>query len=312
MAVPIVRSSAAPPRPDRRGRPGERGAAALLAGPFVVLFFAVMVVPIGYAAYLSLYREQSSGLGFGGTRTYFSGIDNYLRALSAPALQQGFLHIAAYCAVYIPVMIGGALTLALLIDSAMARAKRFFQLAAFLPHAVPGLIAAVIWVFLYTPGLSPVHQFLAWAGAEVDFFGNDAILFSMANATAWQWIGYNMVIFYAALQAIPRETLEAATVDGAGGIRTALSVKLPTIRSSVVLTTLFTCIGAIQLFTEPETFRYDATALSPEWSPTMFIYQAAFSKHDYGIAAAASLILALLGALLSYVVTRLGNRWKEA
>ncbi|UUU38373.1 carbohydrate ABC transporter permease [Streptomyces sp. NBC_00162] len=307
--APLAPSST---RRSGRGRRGQRTAAALLIGPFVLLFLAVMVVPIGYAAYLSLFREQSSGLGFGGTQTLFSGIDNYVRALTAPALQTGFLHIAAYCAVYIPVMIGGALVLALLIDSTLARAKRFFQLAAFLPHAVPGLIAAIIWVFLYTPGLSPIHQFLDWAGAKADFFGDDAILFSMANATAWQWIGYNMVIFYAALQAIPRETLEAATVDGSGAVRTALSVKLPMIRSSVVLTTLFTCIGAIQLFTEPETFRYDATGLSPEWSPTMFIYQAAFSKHDYGIAAAASLILALLGALLSFVVTRLGNRWKEA
>ncbi|WP_411104318.1 carbohydrate ABC transporter permease [Streptomyces sp. cmx-4-9] len=271
-----------------------------------------MVVPIGYAAYLSLYREQSSGLGFGGTRTHFSGLDNYVRALTAPAFQTGFLHIAAYCAVYIPLMIGGALALALLIDSSLARAKRFFQLAAFLPHAVPGLIAAIIWVFLYTPGLSPIHQLLEQTGTRVDFFGSGTILFSMVNAAAWQWTGYNMVIFYAALQAIPRETLEAATVDGAGALRTALSVKLPMVRSSVVLTTLFTVIGAIQLFTEPETFRYDATGLSPEWSPTMFIYQAAFSKHDYGIAAAASLVLALLGALLSFVVTRLGNRWKEA
>ncbi|MER5493532.1 carbohydrate ABC transporter permease [Streptomyces sp. LE64] len=293
-------------------RRGQRVAATLLIGPFLLLFVLTLIVPIGYAAYLSLFREQSSGLGFGGTETLFAGLGNYTRALTDPGFQQGFVHIAAYCLVYIPVMIGGALVLALLIDSAMARAKRFFQLAAFLPHAVPGLIAAIIWVFLYTPGLSPIHQFLGWFGANADFLGPNAILFSMVNAAAWQWVGYNMVIFYAALQAIPRETLEAAVVDGAGGLRTALSVKLPMIRSSVVLTTLFTSIGAIQLFTEPETFRLHAQGLSPEWSPTMFIYQAAFSKHDFGLAAAASLLLAVLGVALSFVVTKLGNRWKEA
>ncbi|WP_185030321.1 carbohydrate ABC transporter permease [Streptomyces candidus] len=281
-------------------------------GPFLLLFLVTLVAPIGYAAYLSLFREQSSGLGFGGTETVFSGLGNYVRAATNPSFQEGFLHIALYCAVYIPVMIGGALVLALLIDSAAARAKRFFQLAAFLPHAVPGMIAAIIWVFLYTPGLSPVHQALNLFGAEADFLGPDAILFSMVNAAAWQWIGYNMVIFYAALQAIPRETLEAATVDGAGGLRTAWAVKLPMIRSSVVLTTLFTSIGAIQLFTEPETFRAHTAGLSADWSPTMFIYQAAFSQHDFGLAAAASLLLALLGVVLSFVVTKLGNRWKEA
>lgn len=134
----------------------------------------------------------------------------------------------------------------------------------------------------------------------------------MANAAAWQWIGYNMVIFYAALQAVPKETLEAATVDGAGQLRTALSVKLPMIRSSVVLTMLFTAVGAIQLFNEPEVLRSRSSAVSQDWSPVMYIYQAAFTEHDYGLAAAASLLLALLGAGLSFVITKLGNRWKEA
>jgi multiple sugar transport system permease protein len=194
----------------------------------------------------------------------------------------------------------------------MARAKKFFQLAYFLPHAVPGLIAAIIWGFLYTPGLSPVIDLLSSLGADWDFLGPDAVIFSMVNAAAWQWIGYNMVIFYAALQAVPRETLEAATVDGAGELRTGWSVKLPMIRSSVVLTMLFTAVGAIQLFNEPEVLRTRASSISQDWSPVMFIYQAAFTEHDYGLAAAASLILAVLGAALSFVITRLGNRWKEA
>lgn len=297
--------------PGTAARRGQRGAAALFIGPFLVLFVAVMIVPIGYAAYLSLYREQSSGLGFGGTEQLFVGLGNYARALGDPTFRESFAHIAAYCALYIPVMIGGAMVIALLIDSAMARARKFFQLATFLPHAVPSMIAAIIWILLYTPGLSPVYQLLELVGAQADFLGPDAVLFSMVNMAAWQWIGYNMVIFYAALQAVPRETLEASVVDGAGAIRTAWSVKIPMIRSSVVLTTLFTAVGAIQLFTEPEILRTQA-ALSAEWSPTMFIYQAAFSKQDYGLAAAASLLLALLGVLLSFVITKLGNRWKEA
>jgi multiple sugar transport system permease protein len=296
----------------RSGR-GRYAAPALFLAPFLFLFAATLLAPIGYAVWMSLYREQSaSGLGFGGTQTLFVGIDNYLRALDDPDFRRGFGHIALYCLIYIPVMVGGALALALLVDSALARAKRFFQLAYFLPHAVPGLIAAIMWGFLYTPGLSPVIDFLSVFGADWDLLGPDAVIFSMANAATWQWIGYNMVIFYAALQAVPRETLEAAVVDGAGELRTAWSVKMPMIRSSVVLTTLFTAVGAIQLFNEPEVLRSRSSSISPDWSPVMFIYQAAFTEHDYGLAAAASLLLAVLGALLSFVVTKLGNRWKEA
>ncbi|MFK4690075.1 carbohydrate ABC transporter permease [Streptomyces pristinaespiralis] len=292
---------------------GRRSTPVLFIAPFLILFLATLVAPVGYAVWMSLFREQAtSGLGFGGTRTLFVGVDNYLRAFDDPGFRRGFLHVALYCVIYIPVMVGGALLLALLVDSAMARAKKFFQLAFFLPHAVPGLIAAIIWGFLYTPGLSPVIDLLSSIGADWDFLGPDAVIFSLVNAAAWQWIGYNMVIFYAALQAVPRETLEAATVDGAGELRTGWSVKLPMIRSSVVLTMLFTAVGAIQLFNEPEVLRSRASSISQDWSPVMFIYQAAFTEHDYGLAAAASLMLALLGAALSFVITRLGNRWKEA
>ncbi|MFJ3099969.1 carbohydrate ABC transporter permease [Streptomyces sp. NPDC086835] len=292
---------------------GRRSTPVLFIAPFFILFLATLVAPVGYAVWMSLFREQAtSGLGFGGTQTLFVGVDNYLRAFDDPGFRRGFLHVALYCVIYIPVMVGGALLLALLVDSAMARAKKFFQLAYFLPHAVPGLIAAIIWGFLYTPGLSPVIDLLSSLGADWDFLGPDAVIFSMVNAAAWQWIGYNMVIFYAALQAVPRETLEAATVDGAGELRTGWSVKLPMIRSAVVLTMLFTAVGAIQLFNEPEVLRTRASSISQDWSPVMFIYQAAFTEHDYGLAAAASLILAVLGAALSFVITRLGNRWKEA
>ncbi len=139
----------------RLGR-GRHAAPALFLAPFLLLFTATLLAPIGYAVWMSLYREQAaSGLGFGGTETLFVGIDNYLRALGDAGFRRGFVHIALYCLLYIPVMVGGALVLALLVDSALARAKRFFQLAYFLPHAVPGLIAAIVWGFLYTPGLSP-------------------------------------------------------------------------------------------------------------------------------------------------------------
>ncbi len=290
----------------------QRRAAALIVIPFFALFAAVMAAPIAYAAWMSLFQERSSGLGFGGTEEVFAGLANYTEALGDPIFRASFAHIAAYCALYIPVMIGISLALALLVDSTLARARRFFQLAIFLPHAVPGIIAASVWVYLYTPGLSPVLDWIEAAGGTWSFFSADHALGSIVNVAAWQWIGYNMVIFYAALQAVPREVLEAAVVDGAGPFRTALRIKVPMIRSAVVMTVLFTCVGAIQLFNEPKILALRAPSLGAEWSPTMYILEAAFTKHDYGLAAAASLLLALLGALLSFVVTKLGNRWKAS
>ncbi|BAU85510.1 carbohydrate ABC transporter permease [Streptomyces laurentii] len=287
-------------------------AAATLLTPFFVLFTAVMVVPIGYAVWLSLFSEKQSGLGFGGTETVFSGLDNYTAALGDRAFLEGFGVLLGYCLFYIPLLLAGALGLALLLDSALARARRFFQLALFLPHAVPGIIAALIWVYLYTPQLSPVVSAMEAGGIGFDFFSPEGSLPSVVNIALWEWLGYNMVIFYAALQAIDRSVLEAATVDGAGAWRIALSIKLPLIKSSLVMVGLFTVIGSLQLFTEPLILnKGTGSAVTSTWTPNMYAYTAAFDRNDYGLAAAASVLLALTAALLSFAVTRLTGRRKE-
>ncbi|MGW6913366.1 carbohydrate ABC transporter permease [Kitasatospora sp. NPDC054939] len=295
-------------------RRGRYGAPAVLLAPFFLLFTACTLVPIGYAIRLSLFTERSSGLGFGGTETVFTGLGNYTRALQDEAYRDGFLTIAQYCLLYIPLMTGLALVLALLLDSALTRAKRFFQLALFIPHAVPGIIAALIWMYLYTPGISPVLDALQAVGAQPDPLGNP--LPAVVNMALWQWTGYNMVIFYAALQAIPREVLEAAVVDGAGPLRTAIGIKIPLIRPSLAMVGLFTVIGSLQLFTEPVILHGTAPGVTSTWTPNMYAYTAAFERNDYGLAAASSVLLALAAALLSFAVTRAtrarSERRKEA
>jgi multiple sugar transport system permease protein len=294
-------------RGRRSGVRGRGGAATLLLAPFFFLFAAVMVAPVGYALYLSLWVERSSGLGFGGAQRVFSGLGNYTRALADPAFRASFLVTAAYCLLYIPLMLGAALVLALLLDSTLARARRFFQLALFMPHAVPGLIAALVWIYLYTPGVSPIVGALG-GGVHVDFLSAGFTLPSIVNIALWEWTGYNMVIFYVALQAIPREMLEAATIDGASGPRIAWSVKVPLIRPSLVLTGLFTVIGSLQLFTEPMILHGSSGHIVSTWTPNMYVFSAAFDRGDYGLAAAASVLLAVVAAVLSFVVTRFGTR----
>ncbi|ATL31186.1 carbohydrate ABC transporter permease [Streptomyces formicae] len=291
---------------------GQRRTAALLLSPFLGLFAVVTLAPLAYAGWLSLFTTRTSGLGFGGTESVFAGWDNYVHALSDPEFRDGFLVIAAYCAVYIPLMIGGALALALLLDTGLAKARSFFQLALFLPHAVPGLIAALIWVYLYTPGLSPVIDLLASGGLDINFLSADNAVFSAANIAVWEWTGYNMVIFYAALQAVPRETLDAAKVDGAGALRTALSIKVPMIRPAVALSVLFTVIGSIQLFTEPKVIYNASSAIGSSFTPNMYVQTAAFQNNDFGLAAAASLLIALFAAVLSFAVTRFSRRGSKS
>lgn len=297
--------------PAARGR--GKGAAAVLLAPFFVLFALAMLAPIGYALWLSLFQVHHSGLGFGPATTVFSGLANYTAALADPVFRSGFLHVAVFALVYVPTMLAGSLLVALLLDSALARAKRFFQLVLFLPHVIPGIIAAIVWLYLYTPGVSPVVAALQSGGIGFNLDSPFTAVPAIANVAVWEVIGYNIVIFYAALQAIPRELLEAAVIDGASELRTSLSIKLPLIRSSVGLVGLFTAIGVLQLFQEPLLLNRAAPAVITQmWTPNLYNYAQAFNNTDYGLSAAGSILLALVCGGLSFLVTRIANPWRSA
>ncbi|KMS65864.1 sugar ABC transporter permease, partial [Streptomyces leeuwenhoekii] len=212
----------------------------------------------------------------------------------------------------IPLMVAGALALALLLDSGVVRLRAFAQLGLFLPHAVPGIIAALIWLYLYTPGISPVIDLFARADITIDFLGVHTVLPSIVNIALWSNLGYNMVVFYAALRAVPREVIEASVVDGAGPLRTALQVKTPMVRASIVTVALFTLIWALQLFTEPMLLSQSSPMINSRFSPSMYIYDAAFNRNNYGLAAASSVVLLACTIALSYGVTRFTSRAQNA
>ncbi|WP_284744762.1 carbohydrate ABC transporter permease [Amycolatopsis sp. RTGN1] len=295
-----------------RSRNRHRGACAVLMAPFFVLLVAVFLVPVGTAVWLSFFGADEPGLGFGPEHTVFVGLRSYLAVLTDPTFLSGLGVIALYCLLYLPLLVVASLGLALLLDSAAARLKSVARLGLFLPHAVPGIIAAIIWLYLYTPGLSPVVEVLGEAGITVDFLGIHTVIPAIVNIALWSNLGYNVVIFYAALQAVPREVLEAAVVDGAGPVRTALRIKTPLIRSSVVMVLLFTLIWSLQLFTEPMLLSQSTPMITARFSPSMYIYDAAFTRNNYGLAAAASVILLACTIALSYGVTRWTNRTREA
>ncbi|MEO6086047.1 MAG: sugar ABC transporter permease [Umezawaea sp.] len=287
-----------------RRRPRRHGAAGLLlAGPFALLLFGTVLLPVLYALYLSLFTQRLSGLGFGGPKQVFVAFGNYLDVVVDSAFHQSLGNVALYALVHVPTMLGAALVLALLLDSAVVRLKQVWTLAVFLPYAVPAVIAGLIWAYLYSPGIGPLN-----AISPVDPLSKSGILPALVNISHWQWLGYNMIIFYTALQAIPREVLESARVDGAGAVRTALFIKTPMIRPTVFVALVFTIIGSLQLFTEPLVLRNFTGAVSSTWTPSLYVYEAAFVAGDYGRAAAASVLLAVVAAVLSAVVMRLSTR----
>ncbi|MEV8398223.1 sugar ABC transporter permease [Streptomyces niveus] len=289
------------------GRPGVRRsrarAGAVLLAPFLVLFLWVYVLPIGFALYQSLFRQERSGLGLRAPRRVFAGLDNYSRVLSDDAVLSGVGRVLLFGVVQVPVMLGLALILALLLDSAVVRFSRFLKLAFFLPYAVPGVIAAILWAYLYLPSFSPLRGLL-----DIDFLAPGTVLWSTANVVTWSWTGYNVIIIYTALQAVPRELYEAARMDGASPWRINIGIKIPLVRPALVLTGLFSVIGALQLFNEPSVIRAITTNVTSTYTPAMAAYQAAFGANDYHYAAAIAVLLALTTCVLSFLFFTLTKR----
>jgi len=301
------------PRRRRHPASGTGGkTAALFLVPFFVVFAVAMVAPVVYSIGLSLFAQQKSGLGFGEAKNVFVGWDNYLQVLASESFVSGIARLALYCLIYIPCMVGGAVVFALLLDATAARMRKLFQLLVFLPHAVPGVIAALIWAYLYSPGISPLVQALAGGGIQINFLDAHMVLPSIVNIGIWEWTGYNVIILFTALQAVPREVLEAARVDGAGEIRMALNIKFPLVLPALSVIMLFTIIGTLQLFTEPSIIGKATASITSTWVPNMWAYDAAFNRHNLNQAAAASIIIAALAAILSLVVTRFSARMNKA
>src|SRR5205085_4391256 len=182
--------------------------------PFGVLFLLFFIVPIIYAIYQSLFRSERNGLGLGAAAVSFNGLGNYGDVVHDPNFYSSVGRVLLYGIVQVPVMLILALVLALLLDSAIVRLKAFFRVAFFVPFAIPGIIAALLWAFFYQPVFSPIVKgFQALGLPGPDFLGPRLVLWSIANIATWTYAGYNMLIIFAALQAIPTDIYESARID---------------------------------------------------------------------------------------------------
>ncbi|HLZ63586.1 MAG TPA: sugar ABC transporter permease [Ktedonosporobacter sp.] len=269
--------------------------------PFGVLFLLFFIAPILYAIYESLFRSQRSGLGLGAPTIEFNGLSNYLQVIHDPAFFTGVGRVLLYGIVQVPIMLGVALVLALLLDSTVVRFKAFFRLAFFVPYAVPGIIAALLWGYLYDPGLSPIVKGASALGlGTIDFLSQGTVLWSIANIATWAWTGYNMLILFAALQAIPGELYESARLDGASGWHIAWYIKIPLTTPALILTCIFSIIGTLQLFNEPQVLSSISTNISTSYTPNLYDYYTAFGNNNYYYAAAIAVVLALVTCVLSF------------
>jgi multiple sugar transport system permease protein len=238
---------------------------------------------------------------------------NYLKAFTDPAFLEGLGRMGLFLVVQVPLMLGLSLFIALALDSERVLGGKGVRLITFVPYAVPGVVATLMWGYLYGDDFGPIAQAVRGLGLpSPSLLSENNMLGSMMNVVTWEFVGYNMIIMYSALRAIPRDLYEAAAIDGAGELRTAWSIKIPAIRPAIMLTVIFSIIGTFQLFNEPSLMRaLNPPAISVSYTPNFYAYNIAFINQDINYAAAIAFALGLFIAIISYVV-QLSTARKEA
>ena len=300
MTTQLAAAPAATGTPRRERRDWKGWA---FVGPFMVVFALVFLTPLLYALYLSFFQDKLVG------GTAFVGFDNYVRALTDSQFWEAFGRVAIFLVIQVPIMLVLALAAALALDSARLRGASFFRILIFLPYAVPAVVAVLMWGYIYG------DQFGLTANIN-DFLGIDAItpfakewmLVSIGNIVTWQFVGYNMLIFYSSLKTIPTDMYEAAALDGAGVWRTIFSIKIPSVRGALVIATIFSIIGSFQLFNEPNILRPLApNVITTYYTPNMYAYNLSFAGQQFNYSATIAIIMGVITAVIAYVVQLRGS-----
>ncbi|MFZ4894373.1 ABC transporter permease subunit [Plantibacter sp. Mn2098] len=306
--------SALPGGDGTRGgrRRGKRGQPApyLFIAPGLILFTLFLLIPIGYSIYLSFFTNRvSSGVIGAERQSVFVGFNNFVEILSGNVFWEGLLRAGYYGLLVIPLTLGLALVFALALDVGVSKLKTVSKTVIFIPYAVPGVIATLMWGYMYQERTTPFGPVFAFFGMPTpDFLGDANVFYSIVNIAVWGGIGFNMIILHTALSSIPREIYEAARLDGAGEIRMALQIKLPMVVPSMVFTLLFGVIGAVQVYAEPQTMKTMSTAITSGWVPLMEIQRLAFEQGETNMAAAGAIIIAFIAFGLSLVVFKLAGK----
>lgn len=261
----------------------------LFASPYVLLLVAFGLIPAVYAIYESLHTlAQPDSLS----------LHNYNLVFNDFRFWPAVTNVAIFMVIWIPVMVVGVLVLALLLHEKVGRFSSGMRLIYFLPGAVTGSAAVLLWYFMLSPQLSPFAPVLKAMGIDSnnEMFTTGHLPWIFALVAFMTGVGNWVVIMFGALQSVPQDVVEAARIDGAGPLRIALLVKLPLIGKYVSYMMILSFAFALQIFVEPQLFYSITNAGSTSWSLNQLGYVFAFSQGDFGQAATVSVVLLILSS----------------
>jgi multiple sugar transport system permease protein len=272
------------------------------AFPAVFLIVLFGVVPIVWSALMSFQRNNLL------STAQWIGLENYRALAKDPLFETSMVHSAIYTIIFVPLSVGLGLFTAIALNRRI-RGIRFYRLAVFVPVVVSTIATAIMFLWLFDPYFGLANWLLGKIGlGPFGFFSSaDGALYSIIVMTVWGWIGFDVIIYLAALQGIPQELLEAAAIDGAGHWSIFRSVTLPLLGPATLFLVVFSSINAIQLFDEVF-FLTKGGPGTATYVPVLYLYFLAFTQHIAGYAAAIAYVLLVVILILTVIQLWVGKR----
>jgi multiple sugar transport system permease protein len=286
----------------RKALQSDHAAGWAFAGPAVFLIVLFGVVPIVWSAVMSFQRTNLLNA------PEWIGLANYKALSKDPLFKQSVVHSLFYTALFVPISITGGLLAAVALNRRI-RGIRWYRTAFFVPVVVSTIATVIIFLWLFDPTYGIVNWILSRLGfGPVGFLeSSNGALYSIVGLTVWGWIGFDVIIYLAALQGIPGELLEAAEIDGAGHWGILRNITVPLLGPVTLFLVIYSSINALQLFDEV----YLATRGGPGTSTyvvVFYLYDLAFNQGVAGYAAAIAYVLLVAILALTVMQLLLGKR----
>lgn len=265
----------------------------IMIAPVVVIFLLFMVYPILRSLYLSFFELVSGSYEF-------VGIKNYKSLLTDDAFYKSLFNTCIYLIVQVPVMIGGALLIAVAVEQKFMRGKAFFRTTIFLPSVTALVAYALVFKVLLNGDHGLINYVIEMFGGKgINWFYEEwPARFAIIISITWRWLGYNMIILLAGIQAIPNDLMEAADIDGATFWEKLFYITIPMVKPIILFCTITSTIGTLQLFDEP----FILTEGGPNNATiTMgqYLYNNGFRYLKFGYASAIGYVMTVIIGLLS-------------
>jgi len=285
---------------------GRQPLGMAFAAPYAVFLAAVFAYPLGLAAWISFHDYFFTAPGAAVERP-FVGFDNYTAALSDPGVRRSFLNVLVFLVINVPLTVVLSLLLATALNAAI-RGRTFLRVSYYVPYVSASVAVVAVWLFLFSNN-GMVNQLLGPLAPDPSWLVNSkAAMPLIALFVTWKQLGFFILLYLAALQGVPKELYESASMDGAGKFQSLRNVTIPGVRPATTLVVILSTITGANLFTEPYLLTNGGGPNGASTSPVFVMYQRGIEQGNPDVAAAIGVILVLGVLAISLVNKRLLER----